>query len=106
MLKPRAYIKKALKAYQTIDGASALRDAIIDILKEAYEQKIPKYTGDSLVDKKVLCGNAYNGFFDEIETEEYDKVVALSKEQLPFHIHDQYMFESARKLFKQRLEEA
>jgi len=106
MEKPKVLLLRAIQAYEKVDGATklgSLRDAITDVLHEAYRKKVCNYTSDPLKNVEMLQQDAYQMFCEEEEEAEIKTMMAIPKKKLPLHIHDMYKFETTKGLFTKRL---
>lgn len=67
-----------------------------------YKNKFELYEGH--IQDLIFDASLYE-FKEESKMNEIDKVYAINKKDLPLHIHDEWLFNSSKEIFEQRLKE-
>lgn len=109
--KARALIEEAIHEYQSGDEATRLgsfRDLVTDLLHLASSDEIlcaeqnnpPDWDGK--LEGLILTG-AVGVFYEEKQTQEYEKVSAIPADELPLYIGHEWAWATSKQLFQERI---
>lgn len=101
----RKHIRRALKYYLDVDGASmsgAFRDAFTDVFHLMYEFKLP-LTNNSRPNALDIADDGFSMCEQEREEAENSKLNAIPRDELLLHIKDYLQYDSSRTLLETRL---